>query len=1218
MTGRRPWRRAMKRIAYGVLTVLALLVAVAAPAPWLIRGARFGTVVGWMLPAMRGKITVGGGRWTWGAVWELLHGRPAALELDGLRVVDPEGIDVLRAAHVTVGVEMGRAPSRLVLHDLHVSDGLWRFATMHRERDVGFLSALSSPRLSTARPRAPARASLFAIRGAVLDGVDTTFDLPGWGLAVARVHAHGNLALASTPGAGGSDAHGRPARSTVSFTFDVSDADLGGGGLLRILDGRARIELPFSAGRIERVATTADAPDDLQLDADDVATGASRLSVHGAFTGLYGVSSPRKAPGIDLRAHLAHAADGVRAILARRTPTLPVTVGATDADFQLAFAGPFDHVRITSAARGFDLGWRGLAFRGVGFDVSVEPAAARARVSALTFASPQGGQLRFDAELDQLLVRGALAFDHFATAPYLPIFLRPLAGGVLDGRLRGAVDLVGRSGSLDELALALARPAGTSGPRRLRLTSARGASSNARGTETVRIAGARYTQGTLTLPELGGVFAGGDIRARASITLADAAGHLTPPVLEVDARVRRLSITELVGPSFASGTVSFRARARGTLDGLDVTIDVPADQRVRLFGETYRLPASTALRVGDSGVTLADFRLHGQGGSEIGLSGHVGADERLALAFDLEAFPLGQVPALADTDLPFSGQLSGRVRATGPARAPELAGELSIDSATFQDRPIGGGRLSILPRPGGAIFVSGQVIEGIEFEGTLAPETRGLRGDATLRLRTLRLDPFLSVLPGGAKAAGVVSGTLQAHVTPDAAPMLEGRLTELALTVTGAVPVPRRPGLAPPPVHTIDLHAVSDVRMTARAGGLIRLEPARFAGNAGSVEMWGESDKGRAQAGVRGRLTLDAVAPLVLPWLSHLSGDLDFDISARATAAVDVPALIEGTVRVATPVAFRVAGLPVDARLNRGEVRLDRDGVAHLDLPLALGAGVIRLAGTVTEPTFTGTERRIALELSGDLDAHLLALAQPQLFASARGSARLDARADGPVERPSLHARLRPGDIAVTLRALPALPITVRRGQIAVDDQGAAISGLVIGVGVGAHGGVEATVGAPADGPATLAYGSLLDPRPGRMVVPVRGRVTATPVAPVVIDDARFALRADGDVTQRTRVSGEIIIDKAHVPRAAGGKAAAGSSSGASPRSSRPELARVDLDLTARSRGGAVTVELPGPDVHVDVEYHVTGTAAKPKVAGKFEGADLYSSFLLLLRRIFQ
>ena len=1233
MTGRRPWRRAMKRIAYGVLLVLAILIALAAPAPWVIRGARFGTVVGRMLPATRGSIAVGGGRWTWGAVWELLHGRPAPLALDGLRVLDPEGTEVLRAAHVTVAVEMGRAPSRLVLHDLRVSDGLWRFASMRRERGVGFTAALESPRPAAPRARAVARASLFEIRGAVLDGVDTTFDLPGWGLSVARVHAHGNLALASTPGAGGPDAHGRPARSSVSFTFDVSDADLGGGGVLRILDGRARVELPFSAGRIERVATSAGAPDDLQLDADEVATGTSRLSVHGAFTSLYGVSMPRKAPGIDLRAHLSHAADGLRAILARHRPALPVTVGVPDADFELAFAGPFDRLRITAAARAFDIGWRALSFRGVGFDLSVEPAAARARVSALAFASPEGGRLRFDADLDHFLVHGALALDHFATAPYLPVFLRPLAAGVLDGRLRGAVDLIGRSGTLDELALTLARPSGTSGPRRLRLTSARGAST--RGTETVRIAGARYAEGTLTLPELGGAFAGGDIRARARIKLTDAAGHLTPPVLDVDARVRRLSVTELVGPSFASGTLSFRARARGTLDGLDLTIDVPADQTVRVFGELCHLPPSTVVHAGDEGIVVPDFRLRGIDGTEIGLAGTIGREGQLGLTLDVRAFPLGMLPAVAEAALPFSGQLSGQLRATGSVRAPELAGEMTIDRATFQGRSIGGGRLVVTPRPGGAIHGVGQVIEGVSVEGTLAPQESGPRGVATMQLRSLRLDPFLSMLPGGITLAGVVSGTFEARVAPGTPSTAEGRLTELGLTLTSAVPGARRPG-APPRVHTIELHAISDVRMSARAGGPIRVEPARFAGSAGSVELWGESDQGGAQAGVRGRLALGAVAPLVLPWLSHLSGDLDFDIAAKTTspaiAASNAVPVVTGTVRVGSPIAFRAAGLPFDARVNSGEIRLDDNGVARLDLPVTLGTGVLRLAGTVTEPAFTGEERRIALALDGELDAHLLALAAPRLIATARGTARLDGRAEGTAARPAIRARLRPGHIVVTLRALPVVPISVSGGQIDVGDHAATVSGLVVAAGVGAHAGVvaggvaggvagvEAIIGAPADGAAELSYGSLMDPRPARIVLPVRGRVTATPIPPVVIDDARFALRADGDLTRRTRVSGEIALEKAHVPRALS-KAAAGAPSPASssPTASRPELARVDLDLTARSRGGAVTVEIPHlPNAHVDVDYHITGTAAKPKVAGKFEGANIYSSFLLLLRRIFQ
>src|SRR6185295_3583931 len=104
----------------------------------------------------------------------------------------------------------------------------------------------------------------------------------------------------------------------------------------------------------------------------------------------------------------------------------------------------------------------------------------------------------------------------------------------------------------------------------------------------------------------------------------------------------------------------------------------------------------------------------------------------------------------------------------GSVRAPELAGEMVIDRATFQGRPIGGGRLVVAPRPGGAIHAVGQVIEGVTVEGTLAPQANGPRGVATMQLRSLHLDPFLSLLPGGATVAGVVSGTIEARVAPGA------------------------------------------------------------------------------------------------------------------------------------------------------------------------------------------------------------------------------------------------------------------------------------------------------------------------------------------------------------------------------------------------------------------------------------------------------------------
>ncbi len=1269
MTDGRPRRRATRRIAYGVGAVFALLIVLAALAPVMIRGTRFGTVVGWMLPPTRGTITLAGGRWGWGAVWALVRGRAAPLSLDGVRVTDPEGTEVLRAAHITGAVELTRDHTRLVLHDLRVSDGAWRFATMKGARDVGFLAAFqSAPRKPAARPRkAGGGLSAFVIAGAELDDLDTTFDLPAWGLSLPRVHARGSLALGAEPSQSAS-ASANPPRAT--FTFEVTDADLRGGGLLRVLNGRARVELPFSAGRIARVATTAAAPDALQIQASDVATGRSRLALAGSFTGIYGASRPRQPAGIDLHARVTDAADAARAVWARRSPPIlaGVSVAGRGADLQLTFTGPLDRPTISAAARGFDLGLRDLAFNGVGFDLTVQPATARARVAGLTFTSPGGGRLTLDAEVDSLLVRGALALDRFSTAPYLPGFLRPLVGGVLDGRLRGALDLVGRSASLDELALTLARPPGGGGPRtlrRLRFTSAAPGDAHAHpstrasdhppiapGTETLRISGARFAHGTLILPTVSGAFAGGQISARARIVLTDAAGRLRPPVFDVDVRARRISVTRLIGTSFASGVFSVGAHARGTLDDLDVDIQVPADQTLRVFGEPCHLPKSTVLHLDEQGLAIPDFRLRGTDEAELVIGGRISRAGQLALTLDLRAFPLGKLPVLAEAALPFSGQVLGRLRASGPALAPRLEGEMAIERAAFRGRPLGGGRLTITPRPQGAIHGAGQVVEGISLDGMLTPRGDGVHAVATLQLRDARLDPFLPIpaRAGGLKASGTVSGTLEARIAPGQPPSLDGRLTALAMAVTG--PMQLLPGLGkratatptrtttptPTPTgktQTIELHAVSEVRLSARAGGgPVRVEPARFASTLGTIELWGESADGRAHAGARGRLLLAPAAALTGPWLSRVAGALDFEVAAdTAVGRGAAPPVVTGTVRVAAPLAFRLAGLPFDARVASGELRLAGDGIARVDLPVTLGSGTLRLAGTITAPPLTGAAPHMALDLAGELDAQLLALMAPGAVASAQGRARLDAHLEGRPARPTLRARLRPGGVTLALRALPALPIAIGGGAIDLDDHAMTVRDLHVRVGRGGGlaGGagpkidaaIDVIVGGTADGAATLEMGSTLDPRPARVALPVRGQVNAIPVAPVVIDDASFALRLDGDLSRSARLAGEITIVKAHVPRQRAKAPTAAPTAAASSASpswrSRPELARVALDIAAHSSGGAVTVEVPHlPDVTVDVDYRVRGTAAKPQVSGHFEGADLWSSFALLLRRIFQ
>ena len=60
------------------------------------------------------------------------------------------------------------------------------------------------------------------------------------------------------------------------------------------------------------------------------------------------------------------------------------------------------------------------------------------------------------------------------------------------------------------------------------------------------------------------------------------------------------------------------------------------------------------------------------------------------------------------------------------------------------------------------------------------------------------------------------------------------------------------------------------------------------------------------------------------------------------------------------------------------------------------------------------------------------------------------------------------------------------------------------------------------------------------------------------------------------------------------------------------------LDIRLRSRGGAVDVAINNfPDLRVDLDMHVGGTAKRPVLTGTTTGAGLWSSFVLTLRRIF-
>ncbi|MBC8132789.1 MAG: hypothetical protein H7X95_07390, partial [Deltaproteobacteria bacterium] len=304
--------------------ILSALTLAAVLAPTLIQGARFGQIIERNLPKTRGTIYVGGGTWTWRAAWALWRGTPAPFVLTDVRVLDPEGVEVLRARQLSGQLEVKRNPLRIAVHGLHVVDAYWRFARMQRKSGIGFLAALTpaptnkvgpgmgtrvpaTPPSASAPASAPARESTptFQIVSAQLDGLDAVFAFSDWALTLKDVHAGGALAYDGARGA------------PHVFLFDVANADVRGGGHVAVLRGPARFALPFRRAWLNRVATTADARDAIAIDASPVTTGRSRASFAGRFTGVYGNGGPQPRAGAGMSADIRvdEAADAVQEAL---------------------------------------------------------------------------------------------------------------------------------------------------------------------------------------------------------------------------------------------------------------------------------------------------------------------------------------------------------------------------------------------------------------------------------------------------------------------------------------------------------------------------------------------------------------------------------------------------------------------------------------------------------------------------------------------------------------------------------------------------------------------------------------------------------------------------------------------------------------------------------------------------------------------------------------
>jgi hypothetical protein len=1132
MTRRTRLRKAARIAGYVGVGLVVLAAVLAVGLPIYFRGERFGQLVEHVLPETRGHIHVGGGHWSWSTVIALVRGEPGALSVDDLTITDPEATEVLHIEHVTARVEVHRNPTRITIHDLVIKDARWRFAQMAKEKKVGFLASLEAiPKAGRKKASKPSSTSL-SIEGARLDGVEVTFDLPNWGLILRDAHGTAGLAFKGK-----------------AFTFEVKDADIRAGGRLRILSEKKGIVLPVERARLDRVATTAEDPDSIRLDASGIVTGASRTSGGGVFTGIYGISPASKHPGIDLKARIDDAADAVNAILANRGLGRRIHVGGKAASVRLGFTQPFDRVAVDAEARGFDLAMNDLDARDISFHVATQPQQGQFAVDHLSLASPEGGRMEAEATVDRLRIDAKVTCARFAARALLPHALRGFAGKSLDGELHARADLREGDAELVRSTLVLTRADGEAGPPAVALLA--GASPRVPpGATVVRLSGARLSDGVLRVPRIALGMWGGMFAAEGRIALWDpeARSWLSPPRLDLTLQGKGIQIERLIGSGFARGAISFDARARGTTEDLTLAVDFRDPRVMTVLGEKVRLPTQANLHLRGSTIDLGNLPLGGPGESSFVTSGHISLSGKLALDVGVVRFPIARLPGISGTALPVGGSISGGVRIVGEPKAPSLSGQFTLADVTVAKTSLGGGTIDITPERRGAVRARGHLTDAIAIDGRLGPKASGLEGDLTLTLAKLPLDPFLPKLPTGLKAGGFVSGTGVAHIAPGEPATAEAKLTELTVALSS---VDARGQVA----ATTEVHADNEIVFRVRSGGDMSLGPARFRSGGAWIELAGETHGDDRRASVRGHLDLAAAAPFARTWVKEMAGAVELDLAAtNSGGAVDT--LVSGSIDVAAPLSVMMVALPVEARIPSGRIRVTKNVVETVALPIVVHGDRLPSAAV----------------------------------SKVEGKARLTGRIDGASAKQGFAAHLALDNLDVYAPLLGRKPVRCTGGV--VDVAGEIASGKLDVTRI------DLPVSAEAEG-LTVMPGATVDR--AKASVRLRGA------------QRQLALSGDLDVgAARLNAS---ALKKTKSAAAAG---TAGPVKKKGPLADHPVLEATTLDLRVHSSGGAIQVDVNNlPDLRVDVDMHVGGTVKKPAISGSPTGANVWSRFVLALVRLF-
>jgi hypothetical protein len=959
----------------------ATLMAAVATAPLYVRGRSFGSAVERALPEIAGRVEVSGGRWSWSSLWALLRQRPADVELWGVHVVDPDGIEVLRVGRLVARVELHRAARTAIVHDLRLDGVVWRLAENRRGPGVGLANALAARRgASEAKPFS------LTIPDAVVYRLAATFDFADWGLTLDDVRAL-TASLSLSRGAGGA----------ATLAFEVRDADVRRGGLLRVGPVEAPWKVALSSAHIARVATVEGAPDTLALQVREIRFGESEASLSATFRGVFGAPGDAKASGLELKVEAVRAAELVRALVARWMPGPALTVGGAG-ELRGTLEGPYADPRVVVEASGFNVDFRALHLAGVRFHLDAKPTAPR---------------LRFD----------------LLSAEWRDV-----------GTVEGGLSLETEDGltSIRRVALKLTRPEGGIGPRVLGMSSSGAPASATLARPALGLADLRIEGGVLRVPRVTVPLWGGRLEARGKVTFQNArtGRWLTSPLVDVTFAARGLEIGRAIGPRFVRGSIACSGRATGPLRDVAFDLDFPRTQTLTVFGETLALPPRTSFVVTQGSLYVHLPLWNARGRKLLSADGRVDLTGRLDLGVEVRDFPLERLPGVATAGLGVGGELSGKLHLANTVDAPWVAGRLSLFPVTLQGHDAGHGALTITTEDGEELHAYGRLMDGVDLDGRLRVGAEGARGRATLRLQRVRLALPAPPAAEGIAVAAAISGTLEGRFGPGGDGAIEGSLSEVALSVRRAT----GPGL--------ELRAVSPVPVSAPPQGALHAGPARFTGAAGELTLTVEQGGPLTTAALRGRVELAALGPFLSPWMTRPEGAVLVDLAMRASGQGGGSISLSGPLTVARPVSFRLVAAPVTVRVPAGGVRFTGNALEAAALPVSFAAE-LSPKGAITAAE--GSVRLDARLSAGPapsrlrLDVQRLALSAPLVSAlpivATRGSIELQPQLDAldettvryvdlPLEGRAAHVTTPAGMIdratfALLLRGVPGRTLTL-------------------------------------------------------------------------------------------------------------------------------------------------------------------------------------------------